>query len=182
MEGLQKGPETRLKFVVRKCKKKFKHLKLEIPQKCLAVLGARSSLSHHAWAILSSDAVYGQGGLATLHRKLVKVPVCSSYHEGFRCCRELLPISPTMAKSWWKCIFRSGSGAVCPLTLIAARSMLSGLNFLMCTGWSNDPIVPEAFGPLRPEQHSLLYNIWERVLDLRSGPDPDFPLFKRSPS
>lgn len=56
--------------------------------------------------------------------------------------------------------------------------MSAGLHFLMCAGWSKDPIVPEAFGPLPPEQCSLLSNIWFRLSDVAAGPNPDVPFME----
>ena len=125
---------------------------------------------------LASLTEWGNNRIATLHGRIKSLPVCPDYPVEFKCCRDLLPIPLSSAKAWWKHLGRQEHRAVCPLVLSAAKAMVLGLNYLFCAGWSEDPILPEAFGPLRPEQHALLYNVWLRAADVAAAPAAAFTL------
>ena len=170
-KGLEKAEVSKLR---KHFKQSLQRLKSELPHVGAQALGTACFDSNQTWVALGSLAECGVNRIATLHRQLKKLLVCLDYPTELKCCRDLLPIPFSSAKVWWQRLGRQELRAVCPLVLSAAKAMLLGLNVLFCAGWSEDPILPEAFGPLRSEQHALLHNIWLRAADVAAAPAAAF--------
>ena len=133
-EGSGLDQKTSVKKLRKQSRRLLHHSEFHRPHLGVQKVGAICTDSSQSWVDLAVIAEKGENCIATLHKHLKKLPVHPDYDSAdpeFKCCRDLLPIPFSSAKTWWKALGRQDHRAVCPLVLSSSKAMLLGLNFLL---------------------------------------------------
>ena len=137
------------------------------PSSAAAAVGSYCTDSRETAVALAYLGMQSNTRISQLHQTLGNVVCVPETHltSDSYCSTSLFPLSPSLSKRFFKEQAKTPAGSLDKSYLAVAMSMVAGLNYLYCAGWSDRPFQPESFTDLSPAQRNTLSHIHRATID-----------------